>query len=211
MLLSGLVARVAVAANVPPPGFLCCNLHTDGTWASDSNYRDSNKKLLPAGTRVVPIDFGRNRINVEMDGIRQSIGNDYSRDLSPEQFAARWIVRANPRGRLAKWSDEIRSAVRQSKVMRGMTRAQVQMSLGYPTTSYTPNLNLSTWRYRTSSRGEFQVLFGAMGWSNRSRLPIRKSRRWSRARRWFRKGRYCWGPLKTSPDRVLSDANFGMV
>jgi hypothetical protein len=78
------------------PGYLCCNLRSDGTWASDSNYRDSGKKVLPFGTRVVPLDFGRNRINVEMDGVKQSIGNDYSRDLTPEQFAARWIVRGNP-------------------------------------------------------------------------------------------------------------------
>ncbi|RYE92515.1 MAG: hypothetical protein EOO78_28685, partial [Oxalobacteraceae bacterium] len=46
-------ANLASAADVAKyDGFLCCNLRTDGSWISDSNYAEDGKRVLPVGTPV---------------------------------------------------------------------------------------------------------------------------------------------------------------
>ncbi len=72
-------ANLASAADVAKyDGFLCCNLRTDGSWISDSNYAEDGKRMLPVGTPVSVTGFGRNRVNLKIAGEKQSIGNDYS-------------------------------------------------------------------------------------------------------------------------------------
>src|SRR5688572_23649007 len=63
-------------------GFLCCNMRANGTWISDSNYEETRATVVRAGTPLKHDGFGRHRVHVLIDGKRQSIGNDYSRDLS---------------------------------------------------------------------------------------------------------------------------------
>lgn len=42
---------LATAADVTKyDGFLCCNLRTDGSWISDSNYAEDGKRVLAVGT-----------------------------------------------------------------------------------------------------------------------------------------------------------------
>ena len=126
---------------------------------SDSNYGPN--PMMSLGATVSMESFGRQRINTTMNGARMSIGNDYSRDLSLEQFAKRIIVRQDPKIRLATFPRAVQDAILSGRIMTGMTKEQVLMALGYPITSETPQLDMPTWRYWLSSFEEFSV-----SWSN---------------------------------------------
>lgn len=156
-LIAGTAAAAAHAT--PPEGHLCCNMRTDGSWISDGNYAENGKRVIPYGTPVKATGYGRYRVKVLVDGERQAIGNDYSRDLDNETFARRYIVAEDPRVKAAAWPQKIREAIGNARVTRGMDREQVLMSLGYPMSSENPDLDAATWRFWLSSFDEFQVLF----------------------------------------------------
>src|SRR5579871_4113998 len=77
-------------------GFLCCNMRTDGSWITDINYQESGKHLIPAGSPVTVTGYGHYRVKVQLENKSQAIGNDYSRDLSMEDFAKRYVVSEDP-------------------------------------------------------------------------------------------------------------------
>lgn len=167
LLAAGLLAMGAVQAEpgTPPTfsGYLCCNMRTDGAWISDINYAESGKRVIPAGTPVHITGYGRQRVHTTMNGERQDLGNDYSRDLELEAFARRYVVPRDPTLALARASAKVRQAVRSQRVARGMTREQVAMSLGWPVASENPNLESRTWRFWLGSFEEFHVRFDANG------------------------------------------------
>ncbi len=144
-------------------GYLCCNMRTDGSWISDSNYAENGKRIIPAGTPVSVTGYGRYRAKVLVEGQKQAIGNDYSRDLDDEAFARRYVVAQDPKAKIAGYPARIRDAIESSRITPGMTREQVIMSLGYPISSENPNLDSNLWRYWRSSFAEFQVHFDGAG------------------------------------------------
>jgi hypothetical protein len=150
-------------AQDPEQGYLCCNMHTDGSWISDINYADNGMRIIPAGTPVTLLGQGRYRINVDIAGKRQSIGNDYSRDLDLNAFAARYVVKTDPALALATYPQKTQAAIRAARLIPGMTREQVFMSVGYPVTSENPDLNAKILRFWISSFSEFQVVFDERG------------------------------------------------
>lgn len=158
LIAAALPAR-ATDAELPGAGFLCCNLRTDGAWASDSNYQEGGKQMLAAGTPVKPLDYGRYRVYIEVNGAKQAIGNDYSRSMSMPEFARRWIVAQDPNVEIAKWPADVQKAVRTARVLPGMTRQQVFTAIGYPMSSENPNLDADTLRYWLTSFAEFQIVF----------------------------------------------------
>ncbi len=153
----------AALAEVPAQGFLCCNMRTDGKWISDINYEESSKHMIPYGTPLTFKGFGRNRVEVEINGKSQWLGNDYSRDLDREVFAQRYIVDRDPRQAVATASPKIRQAVESAKVTTGMSRAQVAMAVGYPVSSENPDLNANRWRFWLWSFSPFTVVFDDQG------------------------------------------------
>lgn len=160
-------------------GYLCCNLRTDGSWISDINYHEAGKTLLPAGTPVNITGYGRNRVRVEINGKRQAIGNDYSRDLSNQAFTERYVLRNNPADDMAGWSAKVQQAVRAAQVTPGMTRDQVITSLGWPVSSENPDLDATIWRYWLDSFSEFHIHFNAAGQVNDiTASPTLKNRVW---------------------------------
>ena len=165
MLFAVAAAMATISASAQPllDGFLCCNMRTTGDWISDSNYNDSGQQVVPLGSPTKVIGYGRNRVLVTIDGKRQAIGNDYSRDLGLEAFAKRYVVTEDPRAKLATYPAKLRDAIQAGRVGRGMTREQVLMSVGYPISSETPRLEATTWRYWVSSFSEFQVVFDDAG------------------------------------------------
>ena len=164
-LVPCVVAIASVSASAQPKydGFLCCNLRTDGSWITDINYQEQGKTLIPAGTPVKITGYGRYRVRVEIDGKKQAIGNDYSRDMKMEDFAQRYVVTEDPSAKLASYPADIQAAIKAAKVKPSMTREQVLMAVGYPVSSENPDLNANLWRFWLSSFAEFQVLFGDDG------------------------------------------------
>lgn len=159
---------VVLALGAPPPalaqdtkpyeGFLCCSLLSNGSWISDLAYDDGSQKIVPAGTPVKFTSFGRWRMYLEIDGKQVGLGNDYSRTMTLDEFAKLYVPTQDPKVRMQAWPAKVREAVLNRKVMRGMTREQVSMSLGHPSTSYNPDLTKPLWQYRYRA-GDFQVFW----------------------------------------------------
>ena len=163
LALAALAATAQLSAQEKYDGYLCCNLRSDGSWISDSNYAENGKRVIPVGTPASVTGHGRYRVNVRINGERQSIGNDYSRDLDLDTFARRYVVTEDPAAKIAGYPAKIQDAIKRAKITPGMSREQVLMSLGYPMSSENPDLESNLWRYWLSSFAEFQVQFDANG------------------------------------------------
>lgn len=162
LVLCGALATampVSLCAQALPEGYLCCNMRTDGSWISDSNYAENGKRILAVGTPLKVTGYGRYRAYVEIDGKKQALGNDYSRDLEQTAFALRYVVAQDPKAKIAGYPKKIQQAIKNAQLMPGMTREQVLMSVGYPISSENPNLDAKVWRYWLTSFAEFQVIF----------------------------------------------------
>ncbi len=158
-----LLAASAAFAQDMPQGFLCCNMRTDGRWISDSNYEESGKTMIPLGTPAKVTGYGRNRVYVQFPEGAQELGNDYSRNLRPEEFARRYIVAENPLDKVVNLPPKFQAAIKSARVTNGMTREQVVMALGWPMASENPHLDLDTWRYWRWTFDAFTVRFDPQG------------------------------------------------
>ena len=165
---SALLALASLALAWAPPalaqptfdGYLCCNMRSDGGWISDINYAEGGMQVIPVGTPVTVTGYGRYRVHTLMDGQKQDLGNDYSRDLDLETFAKRYVVPYDPRPAISAAPANVRRAIASQRLVKGMTRAQVAASVGWPVTSENPDLDHSRlWRFWLGSFAEFQVRF----------------------------------------------------
>jgi hypothetical protein len=163
LLVFGLSVSFASLADDKWSGYLCCNMRTDGSWISDINYDESGKKIIPVGTPVSITGYGHYRVKIEINGKKQEIGNDYSRDLAQEVFAKRYVVLDDPAAKIAAFPKKIQDAIAQARLVIGMTRNQVLMSVGYPVSSENHNLEDKTWRFWISSFSEFRAHFDDAG------------------------------------------------
>lgn len=118
---------------------------------------------MPLGSPAKVTGHGRYRVLVDLAGSHQAIGNDYSRDLGLGTFAQRYIVTQDPKQKLAGYSAAHREAIISARLMRGMTREQVLMAVGYPVSSENPMLESNIWRFWRDSFNEFQVHFDDQG------------------------------------------------
>ena len=158
-----LAALASAGAAAQTPGFLCCNMRTDGAWISDINYLDQGKTMIPAGTPLTMNGYGKNRVHVVINGRKQEIGNDYSRSTPLEAFAKRYVVSQDPLEKLRTYPKKIQDAIGMARLTRGMTREQVIMAVGYPVSDENPNLEDKTWRYWLNSFAEFDATFDDNG------------------------------------------------
>ena len=156
-----LAAQAALAQGLPE-GYTCCNFHHDRDWISDANWR--YLPMIPAGAKIKVIDYGMNRASVEIDGKPMRIGQDYGRrEESLQQFIQKLVVKTDPKARIAKYPEKVRSAIRDGKVILGMTREQVIIAVGYPPTHRTPSLDSSVWNLWASRTGRYEVHFNGKG------------------------------------------------
>jgi hypothetical protein len=162
MMLS-LVALASAGATAQTTGFLCCNMRTDGAWISDINYLDAGKTTISAGTPLTMNGYGKNRVHVVINGRKQDIGNDYSRSISLEAFARRYVVSQDPLEKLRTYPKKIQDAIGTARLTRGMNREQVLMAVGYPVSDENPSLESKTWRYWLNSFAEFAAIFDDNG------------------------------------------------
>jgi hypothetical protein len=156
------VASTSAVAQDKPAGYLCCNMRTDGSWISDINYDENGKTIIPVGTPLKVTGYGRFRVKVDINGKGQAIGNDYSRDLALDVFAKRYVVADDPAAKIATFPKKIQDAIASQRIVIGMTREQVMMSVGVPVSSEN-HLDDKTWRFWRNSFAEFQVTFDDKG------------------------------------------------
>jgi len=141
---------IATPATPAPPvattRYLCCNLHSESDWFSDGNFLVGRR--YPLGTEVTVKDARRGVAYLEIEGRPMRLGHEYGRrQESFDQFMRRYLVTVDPRARLAGYPPEIQRAIRQAKLLQGMTREQVLLSIGYPPAHGTASLEAADWTY----------------------------------------------------------------
>ncbi|HUQ29006.1 MAG TPA: hypothetical protein VM051_10450 [Usitatibacter sp.] len=157
----GLASHAALGQDLPS-GYTCCNFHYEKDWISDANWR--YLPMIPAGAKIKVLDYGSNRASVEIDGKPMRIGHDYGRrEQKLQEYIEKLVVKNDPRARIAKYPEKVREAIRQGKVITGMTREQVIISAGYPPTHRTPRLDASVWNMWASRTGRYEVHFNGKG------------------------------------------------
>ena len=170
-ILRDVMVSVGLSKPAPPPagsqtlprqGFACCDLHYSKDWINDGNYAEL--PMIPAGTPVEVLNYGFHRAYVKVEGKPMRLGHDYGRSQeSLEAWVGKIIVSDDPRPRIAGYPGPVQAAIREGKVMVGMTREQAIASIGYPLTSENVSLDAPMWRIWRSSHGEYDLNFGADG------------------------------------------------
>ncbi|HXW73339.1 MAG TPA: hypothetical protein VEK10_00885 [Steroidobacteraceae bacterium] len=155
-------ARGSPAAQLPRQGFACCNLHYDGDWINDGNYAEL--PMIPAGTPIEVLSYGRHRAYVKVEGKPMRLGHDYGRSQETlEEWVAKIVLSEDPRPRIASYPPLVREAIQAGKLVPGMTREQAIVAIGYPLTSENASLDAPVWRMWRSTRGEYELNFRADG------------------------------------------------
>jgi len=150
------------AQALPRQGFACCVLHYSRDWINDGNYAEL--PMIPAGTPIEVLSYGSNRAYIKVDGKPMRLGHDYGRDQeSLDAWVGKIVVNEDPRSRIATYAPPVQAAIREGKVLVGMTREQAIASIGYPLTSENVSLDAPMWRIWRSSHGEYDLNFGADG------------------------------------------------
>lgn len=137
-------------------GFACCNLHYSGDWISDSNL--AQLPFIAAGTPIKVKSISGYVAMVEIDGKPMRLGLDFGRvQETTEQWVNKIVLTDDPRQKISKYPLAVREAIKVGKIMKGMSKEQVIVSLGYPQTDETPKLEAPYWRYWWSSFGPYYV------------------------------------------------------
>jgi hypothetical protein len=158
--LNGCVLRM----DEPIAGYTCCNLHPEYGWVSSNNVQGG--PIIPAGQ---PANFSSIKrsyyVYGTVGGQSISLRDDAAQNKEDTlRWVRRIVVKDDPRLQLASWSPQVQSAVRNAKVMVGMTRDQVLMSLGHPSPNDTADLSGDAWRYWTvQDDAPVDVIFGSDG------------------------------------------------
>jgi hypothetical protein len=151
-----------VKMTLPRQGYACCVLHYDGDWISDINY--SELPIVPAGTPIEVLSYGRHRAYVKVDGKPMRLGHDNGRDQeSLDAWVNKIVVAQDPRPRFESYPPTVQEAIRLGKVAVGMTREQAIVALGYPLTNENISLDAPSWKLYRSRREEYQLNFGPDG------------------------------------------------
>ncbi|MEO8524288.1 MAG: hypothetical protein ABI460_06185 [Caldimonas sp.] len=154
-------SAAAAAQMAQATTFTCCNLRYDDDWIGDAAY--SSLPFVPAGSKVRFVDWGRNRANVLIEGRKMSIGVEEPKLTTREQYFKNVVVNENPAAKIDTWPADVQAAVRAGKVMAGMTREQVIVSLGYPRADATPSLDAPAWTYWGDDDAPYSLVWGDDG------------------------------------------------
>ena len=158
------VTACSTPLNEPVSGRTCCNLRVSRGWISSNNTLGGS--FIPAG-EAVTIDtikrdyYAYGTLAGESYGFRDDSAKSAGDTLA---WLHRIVVSHDPRARLAAWPPEVRAAVSAGRVLRGMSREQVAMALGYPSPNDTRDLDGPVWRYwSTEDDSPLELEFTANG------------------------------------------------
>ena len=142
--------------------FLTSNLRYEDDWINEGT--SPYLPIVPVGSRLKVVDMGSNKASVLIDGRKMRMGIDWTRGLqSVSQFIARVTSTSDPRPVLATWPERTQAAVRSGRVLVGMSREQVLMSLGPPRLDHTPQLGDREWKYEVPEQEELFLMFDEAG------------------------------------------------
>jgi len=142
--------------------FTKTNLRYDDDWINEVS--SPHLPFVPLGSRIKVTEWGKHKAALLIDGRKMRMGVDYTRETqSIQQFFAGVTTADDPRPAIAALPEATRNAVRAARVLRGMTREQVVVSLGRPRVDFVPNLDAKEWRYELPGDDEIFLLFADSG------------------------------------------------
>jgi SmpA / OmlA family len=142
--------------------FLCCNIRTETDWLSDGGYLVG--RIIPAGTPVKHLGTSRSVANIEIDGKRYRLSNEFGVRAEPtETWLKKVLVTQDPNVKLKTYPAAIQSAIKAGKLTRGMTKEQVVMSLGIPPAHTNGSLDAAEWTYMSNRWVRYTVMFDQNG------------------------------------------------
>lgn len=142
--------------------FTKTNLRYDDDWINETSL--PHLPFVPVGSRIKVTEWGKQKAAVLIDGRKMRMGVDYTRETqSIQNFFGLVTTPDDPRPALAALPEATRNAVRAARVLRGMTREQVVISLGRPRVDFVPNLDVKEWRYDVPGDDEIFLLFADGG------------------------------------------------
>jgi hypothetical protein len=127
---------------------------------SDLNAPSVERHRVPVGSPIHVTSIGKHKIKLDVENKKQVLVNDYSRAISMTEFLGRFVVAEDPSIRIKAFPMKVQRAIADGRLLRGMTREQTLMSLGYPTSDDVPNLSSKTWMYWITDHAQFRVTFG---------------------------------------------------
>ncbi len=137
-------------------GFACCNLRYSGDQLSGANY--ARLPFIAVGTPVLIKAIDNVQAVVEINGRQMLLRPDPAQTSeSPARWLDKAVVAQDPRRRLEDFPAGVRAAIQSGRVMKGMTREQVIMSIGYPHVDDKKGLEAPSWRYWWSDFESFYV------------------------------------------------------
>ncbi|MFN0317086.1 MAG: hypothetical protein ACKVQA_18855 [Burkholderiales bacterium] len=145
-------------------GYTCCNLRYEpgSDWINELNYHSAT--MIPLGTPASVKSYGRSRASIDLAGKPMRLGQDYTREaLSLEQYTRRMIAAEDPKIKLATYPKDVQEAIKAGRVMNGMNKEQIIMSVGYPLTQENPSMDAPMWRMWISPLGEYQLMWDDKG------------------------------------------------
>lgn len=143
-------------------GYACCNLHYQRDKISDANWLEL--PFFAAGTPVRVTGLEYDRAYVLIAATEMYIRQEYGREQETlGKFIGKTIVAADPKPKIAAWPKEVQDAIQAARVMPGMTKEQLIVSLGYPMTSYTASLDSPVWKYWVGSFDPYEIVWGPDG------------------------------------------------
>ncbi|MFM9882321.1 MAG: outer membrane protein assembly factor BamE [Burkholderiales bacterium] len=176
-------APASAAASQAPistqPLYLCCNVRTETDWLSDGGFLVG--RIIPAGTPVKHLGTSRSVANVEIDGKRFRLGNEFGVRAEPtEQWLKKVLVTTDPTAKINAYPASVQTALRSGKIARGMSKDQVVIALGHPPAHATGSLDALEWTYMANRWVRYTVQFdqngrvrdvNAGGWRDSLLLP----------------------------------------
>lgn len=136
-------------------GYACCNLRYEGDAIKDSSL--GQLPFVAAGTPIRVKAVDGYVAQVEIDGRPMRLVLEHRESETLQQWLAQIIVADDPRNKLAAFSPTVREAIRAGKLVKGMTREQVIMAVGYPQSSEKLPLDGPHWRYWWSGFSPYYV------------------------------------------------------
>jgi len=136
-------------------GFACCNLHYDGDTITDSNF--GQLPFLPAGSPLKVRQVEGYVAQIEANGRSLRLVLEHRGKETMQDWLTRIVVADDPRLKIATFPPTIRDAINAGKLVKGMTREQAVMAVGYPQTNEKMRFEGPSWRYWWSGFAPYYV------------------------------------------------------
>jgi outer membrane protein assembly factor BamE (lipoprotein component of BamABCDE complex) len=161
------------------PLYTCCNLRpsdgaiSDGNWYESASLLNSPSGMLPLGTPVTVVDVADKSFAMRSADYGDfTVSNDYGTE-GLANYMAKILVRDDPKLTVESFPEEVQEAIFEGRVLRGMTKQQVLMAIGYPPTHRTPGIGANEWTYWANRWRTYKLQFDREGRLSRAwgRLP----------------------------------------